>query len=87
MIRRTRDLERLEAEFTRERIGRMSYREALSLFTSMWVEARALNPAFPGDWRSDIEPDLAVARALNGLPFPGREPMPERVEELSRLLG
>jgi hypothetical protein len=68
LIRRTKELEQLEAEFTRERIGPMTYAEALALFTSLWMEARALNPDFPGDWRSDIEPDLTLARALNGLP-------------------
>jgi hypothetical protein len=58
----------MEGDFARDRIGRLTYGEALALFTSMWVHARALNPDFPGDWRTDVEPDLAVARALNGLP-------------------
>ena len=68
MIRRTRELEKLEADFTRERLGPMTYQEALAIFTAMWVEARALNPDFPHDWRADVEPDIALARALNGLP-------------------
>jgi hypothetical protein len=27
-----------------------------------------LNPDFPGDWLEDLAADLAVARAVNGLP-------------------
>ena len=68
MIRSTRRLEKLEADFAAERLARMTFQEALSLFTALWVEARTLNSALPADWRSDIEPDLAIARALNGLP-------------------
>ena len=68
MLRRTAGLEQLEGAYARERLARMTYQDALRLFASLWVEARRLNPSFPGDWRSDIEPDLAVARALNGLP-------------------
>jgi hypothetical protein len=67
MLRRTDQLEQLEADFTRKHFGRMSYQEALAIFAALWAEARALNPDFPGDWRSDIGPDLAVARAVNGL--------------------
>jgi hypothetical protein len=67
MLRRTDQLEQLEADFTRKHLGRMSYQEALAIFAALWAEARALNPDFPGDWRSDIGPDLAVARAVNGL--------------------
>ena len=68
MIRSTQRLKDLEADFSRERLARMTYEQALAVFTSLWVEARALNPDFPADWRVDIEPDLAVARALNGIP-------------------
>jgi hypothetical protein len=71
MLRRTEQLEQLEADFARERLGRTTYGQALDIFTALWVEARALNPDFPGDWRSDIGPDLAVARAVNGLPPQG----------------
>ena len=46
----------------------MTYAEALDLFAALWAEARVLNPDFPGNWRTDVEPDLAIARALNGLP-------------------
>jgi hypothetical protein len=68
VIRSTPLLQKLEADFTRDRIARMTFQDALDVFTSLWIEARALNSAFPTDWRSDLEPDLAIARALNGLP-------------------
>jgi len=34
----------------------------------MLQEARLLRPDLGLDWRDDLAPDLAVARALNGLP-------------------
>ena len=71
MLRRTEHLAQLDADFARNRLGRMSYRDALEIFRALWAEARALDPDFPGDWRSDIGPDLAVARAVNGLPPDG----------------
>jgi len=51
-----------------EYIAKRTYAEALAIFSALWREARALNPDFPGDWEADLEPDLAVARAINGLP-------------------
>jgi hypothetical protein len=42
--------------------------DALARFAALWVHARALNPDFGSDWLDDLEPDLAVARAVNGLP-------------------
>ncbi|MGH9337804.1 MAG: hypothetical protein ACRD21_28970 [Vicinamibacteria bacterium] len=68
MIRRTEELEAFERRYIREEISKLSYRAALALFEALWMEASALNPDFPGDWRSDIEADLAIARAVNGLP-------------------
>jgi hypothetical protein len=62
------EIEALERRYTRDVIGAMSYREALALFTAMWVHACKLNPDFPGRWQEDIEPDLELARVLNGLP-------------------
>jgi hypothetical protein len=46
----------------------MSYAEALERFERLWRHARALNPALGDDWREDLMPALAVARAINGLP-------------------
>jgi hypothetical protein len=66
MIRRTPELEAFERRYLSER-SNLSYHDALALFEAMWAEARALRPDFPGDWREDIAPVLAVARAVNGL--------------------
>lgn len=75
----------------------MSYQQALELFGALWAEARALNPDIGRDWTSDLEADLAVARAVNGLPLdwpymerwakefgkvPGRERLPAEVARL-----
>lgn len=45
-----------------------TYSEALAVFDALWEQARRLNPDLGTDWVSDIEPDIAVARALRGLP-------------------
>jgi hypothetical protein len=68
MIRRTQALEDLERRYAREVLAGRSYLEALAVFEALWRQAVLLNPDFPGDWRLDIAPDLAVARAVNGLP-------------------
>ena len=68
MIRPSPELEELERRWARDRLAGMTYQEALAIFESLWEEARALNPDFPGDWSDDIGPDLAIARAINGLP-------------------
>jgi hypothetical protein len=50
----------------------LTYERALEVFAALWAEASLLDPAFPrgreGRWEQDLAPDLAVARALNGLP-------------------
>ena len=68
MIRPTRRLADLEARYTREAFRDWSYLQALELFAAMWQEARALHPTLGADWQNDLAPDLAMARALNGLP-------------------
>ena len=69
VIRSTPLLTQFERQYAQAHGRRTSYGEALAIFTGLWQEARALNPNFPDpDWRRDIEPDLAVARVLNGLP-------------------
>lgn len=68
MIRHTDELEAFERRYAREELARLSFGDALALFEALWAEARALGAEFPGDWREDIGPDLAVARAVNGLP-------------------
>jgi hypothetical protein len=46
----------------------MTYGEALARFAALWAEARLLNPELGQNWLEDLEPDFAVARAVNGLP-------------------
>lgn len=67
MIHPSRRLDELERSHAAEH-GPRSYSEALAIFAGLWREAEALNPGFRGDWRDDLAPDLAVARAVNGLP-------------------
>jgi hypothetical protein len=71
MIESSKALEELERRYEREAFEGMSFEEALARFTSLWTYARQLNPDFGSDWLEDLEPDLDVARAVNGLP-PGR---------------
>lgn len=68
MIRPTSELTEFERRHARERGRESTYEQALEVFAALWAEAVALNPDFPGDWREDLGPDLAIARALNGLP-------------------
>jgi hypothetical protein len=68
MLRPSAELEAFELRYARQHLGSLTYHDALALFTALWCEARELNPAFPGEWREDIAPDLAIARAVNGLP-------------------
>ena len=68
MIEPTPELDDLERRWMRDWLAGMTYSEALAIFESLWQEARTLNPDFPGDWQDDIASDLAIARALNGLP-------------------
>ncbi|MGH7630323.1 MAG: hypothetical protein ACREOF_13270 [Gemmatimonadales bacterium] len=68
MINPSRALHEFEARYGRDAYRELTYEQALAIFTALWVEARALNPDWPNDWEHDIEPDLAIARAVNGLP-------------------
>ncbi|MGH7543397.1 MAG: hypothetical protein ACREK7_05610 [Gemmatimonadota bacterium] len=68
MIRRPKQLNELEKRYQRDAFRDLTYEEALRLFTALWMEARELNPDLGSDWREDLEADLAVARAVNGLP-------------------
>jgi hypothetical protein len=67
MIRDTRTLRDFEARYGRDAFRDWSYAEALALFSALWQEARALKAASGADWQDDLAPDLALARALNGL--------------------
>jgi hypothetical protein len=68
MIRHTRSVEEIERRYAREVLAGRTYLEALAVFEALWRQALLLNPDFPGDWREDLAADLAVARAVNGLP-------------------
>jgi hypothetical protein len=65
MIRPTAELRRFELREARERA--VSHARALEIFAALWSEACLLDPAFPGRWQEDLAPDLAVARAVDGL--------------------
>lgn len=65
---RSPKLDEIDRRHARERLAGRSYAEALEVFAALWREAVALRPDFPGDWRDDLAPDLAIARAVNGLP-------------------
>ena len=68
MIRPSPLLTRFERDYARSRDRTTTFEAAARVFEGLWDEARALNPAFPGDWATDLTADLAVARAVNGLP-------------------
>lgn len=68
MLRHSPKIDEIDRRHARERLGRRTYAEALEVFAALWREAAALNPDFPGDWRDDLAADLAIARAVNGLP-------------------
>jgi hypothetical protein len=68
MIVPSEKLAELEARYLRDAFSDLTYEEALERFAALWAEACALNPQMGKDWREDLEPDLAIARAVNGLP-------------------
>ena len=61
-------LQALEAAYQREAFAGMTFEDAVARFAALWAEAKALRPDLGVDWEADLAPDLAVARALNGLP-------------------
>jgi hypothetical protein len=68
VIERTEAVRALERAYTRGRLSKLTYADALAVYAALWRQACALNPDFPGDWKADVGPDLAMARAVNGLP-------------------
>ncbi|MFQ5890733.1 MAG: hypothetical protein ACE5JR_11855 [Gemmatimonadota bacterium] len=68
MIRDCSTLSEFEKRYGREAFADLTYERALEIFAAMWKQARELNESFPGPWEDDIEADLAIARAVNGLP-------------------
>lgn len=68
VIESSRRLDEFEAAYQRTAFADLTYEQALARFAALWAEARSLNPAIGADWSLDLAPDLAVARAVNGLP-------------------
>jgi hypothetical protein len=68
MIQPSPRLRELEARYQREAYAGLTYVEALARFTALWAEACIVNPDIGADWEEDLQADLAVARAVNGLP-------------------
>ncbi len=68
MIVPSERLAEFERSYLRDVLRDMTYARALEIFTALWIEAQHLNPDVGADWRDDLEPALAIARALNGLP-------------------
>jgi len=68
MVIETPRLRRFEAEYQRTAYRALRLPEALALFERLLSEARVLDPGFGRDWEADVAPDLAIARAVNGLP-------------------
>lgn len=68
MVRASPALVEFEAAYQREAFRGLSYVDALRRFADLWAEARALNADVGHAWLEDLAPDLAMARALNGLP-------------------
>ena len=68
MIKSSHLLQELDRRYERETQHDLSYEAALQRFAALWAEARELGVDTREDWLVDLEPDLAIARALNGLP-------------------
>ena len=60
-------MDEFEADYQRTAYADLTFEQALGRFAALWAEARALHPALGDDWADDLAPDLAVARAVNGL--------------------
>ena len=57
-----------ERRYQQEVLASVSHADTLARFAALWAHARMLNPEIGTDWQHDLESDLAVARAVNGLP-------------------
>ena len=67
MIRSSERLAEFEARYQREAFAASTYGDALARFAALWAEARVIRPDLGQDWTVDLDADLAVARAVNGL--------------------
>jgi hypothetical protein len=68
MIKSPHLLQEIDRRHERAALADLSYDVALQRFAALWAEARELGAIDNGDWLTDLKPDLAIARILNGLP-------------------
>ena len=68
MIKSPQLVQELNWRYEREALADLSYEEALERFSALWDEACELGAVDTDDWLTDLKPDLAIARVLNGLP-------------------
>jgi alkylhydroperoxidase family enzyme len=68
MLSPTSRLRQFELEYQRTAWQDWGIREALACFEAMLHHARQVRPDLGSDWREDLAADLAIARAVNGLP-------------------
>ena len=68
MSRSSKPLDQLDKRYQQETLRGLTYAQALERFEALWAEALALGVLGQVDWETDLEPDLAVARAVNGIP-------------------
>ena len=68
MIEPSAALAEFEARYQRDAFRGLTYEQALARFAALWAGAVAIGADLQGDWREDLDADLAVARAVNGLP-------------------
>jgi len=68
MIRNESRLRQIDRRWEREAYYDLSFNEALGIYARLWQQALRLNPDPIADWREDLASDLAIARAINGLP-------------------
>lgn len=67
MIKSPDKIRKMEASYAGSVYREMDYEEALDVFEALWLEAISLNPRIGQLWKEDIEPDIVLARILNGL--------------------
>ena len=68
MVTNPRALAEFEDRAARSDAQAMTFDQALAWYEGALAEVRALRPDFDADWLEDLAADLAVARAVNGLP-------------------
>lgn len=68
MLERTERLDALDRRWERRAYGELDFSRALARFAALWQEAVELRDDPRAGWREDLDADLAVARAVNGLP-------------------